>query len=211
LALKPKAPFDKCVFINCPFDKDYEPILQAIIFCVIYAGFVPRIALESNNSAETRITKILEIINSSKFSIHDISRCQAKSEGEYYRLNMPFELGIDYGSRAFGRKLRDKRILILEEQRFRYQAAISDLSGCDIQMHKGDFATAIRKVRNWLVSEAGVSIEGASTIFGAYSDFQEWYYERQIKLGFSDEDIQDYPTIELMDAMEEWVVLGKPI
>ena len=78
-------------------------------------------------------------------------------------------------------------------------------------MHKGDFATAIRKVRNWLVSEAGVSIEGASTIFGAYSDFQEWYYERQIKLGFSDEDIQDYPTIELMDAMEEWVVLGKPI
>lgn len=125
---------------------------------------------------------------------------------------MPFELGIDYGCRQyFGNGRENKKILILEEKKYRYQAAISDLSGCDIEAHAGDFQKAVRKVRNWLVSEAGVAAEGASRILGAYADFQEWYYERQLAAGFSEEDIQDYPTKELLDAMNSWIAEGKPI
>lgn len=125
---------------------------------------------------------------------------------------MPFELGLDYGCRQyFGNGREAKRILILEEKRYRYQAAISDLSGCDIEAHSGDFQQAVRKVRNWFVSEAGVAAEGATRILGAYADFQEWYYERQLSAGFSDEDIQDYPTKELLDAMKSWMAAGKPL
>lgn len=207
-----KADFERSVFINCPLDREYEPILQAILFCIIYLGLIPRIATERADSGETRVNKIRELIEESKYSIHDLSRCQAKQAGEHYRLNMPFELGLDYGCRQyFGKQHAAKRILILEEESYRYQAALSDLAGCDIAVHTGDYQKAVRKVRNWLVSEAGVSAPGASKVLGDYVTFQEWYYERQLAAGFSEGDIQDYPTSELMEAMTTWARAGKPI
>jgi len=125
---------------------------------------------------------------------------------------MPFELGIDYGCRQYSSgRHRSKKILILEEEKYRYQAAISDISGCDIAAHEGDFGAAVRKVRNWICSEANVKGDGASRIINAYADFQEWYYKRQLEAGFSEEDIQDYPTKELLEAMKEWMAIGKPI
>lgn len=208
----PEVPFERCVFINCPLDEDFEPILQAILFCVVFLGFVPRIATERSDSAENRLAKIQDLIEGSKYSIHDLSRSQAKKKGEHYRLNMPFELGIDYGCRKyFGRGRDRKKILVLEEQKYRYQAAISDLAGCDIEAHGGDFQRAVRKVRNWLVGEAGARSVGTARILARYEDFQEWHYERQLSAGFSDEDIQDYPTSELLKAMTEWMATDQPV
>ncbi|MFS2149497.1 hypothetical protein [Rhizobium sp. Rhizsp42] len=114
-------PFDKSIFVNCPFDEDYEPILQAVMFCMVYLGFTPRLATERNDGAENRLMKILGLIEGSKYSVHDLSRSQAKIVGEHYRLNMPFELGIDYGCRQyFGQGREQKKILILEEKRYRH-------------------------------------------------------------------------------------------
>ena len=108
------ATFEQCVFINCPFDKDYEPILQAVLFCVIYLGFTPKIASQSNDSGENRLTRIQHLIEQSKYSIHDLSRCVAAKKGEYFRLNMPFELGVDYGCREyFGNELMIALMLVL--------------------------------------------------------------------------------------------------
>lgn len=207
------ADFKTSVFVNCPFDTDYAPILQAILFCIVYLGLTPRLATERQDSGENRIDKIRELIEESRYSIHDLSRCQAARKGEFFRLNMPFELGIDYACRRyFGQGRETKRILILEEKRYRYQAALSDLSGCDIQAHAGDFEMAMRAVRNWLANEADIVIPvpGASRIFGKYLDFQEWHYERQLAAGFSDADIQDYPTKELLKAMQAWKDEGTP-
>ena len=198
--------FARSVFINCPFDEEFEPILQAVLFCTIYLGFTPRIATESGDSGAVRLEKIKTLIAESKYSIHDLSRIQARRRGEHFRLNMPFELGLDYGCRQFsGGEHRAKRILILEEKPYRYQAAISDLAGCDIQAHAGQFGTAVRKVRNWLVSEADIRADGATRILAAYEDFQMWYYEQQLAAGFSERDIKDYPTAELLVAMKQWV------
>lgn len=205
-------PFEEAVFINCPFDRAYEPILQAILFCVAYVGLAPRLATERSDSGENRLDKVRELIESSKYSIHDLSRCQANQAGEHYRLNMPFELGIDYGCRTyFGGGRDQKKILILEEEPYRYQAAISDLAGWDIMSHGGDYQKAVRKVRNWLVSEAEVNADGATRILGAYVDFQGWHYERQLARGWSEEDILDYPTSELLTAMQEWIAAGRPV
>lgn len=204
--------FDKCVFINCPLDEDYEPILQAILFCLVYLGFSPKIATQSNDSAESRLGKIQKLIEESKYSIHDLSRYISSREEEYFRLNMPFELGLDYGCRQYCAEGRDKKkFLILEKKQYQTKQAISDLAGCDFKAHKGDFQIALRKVRNWLVSEAGINARGAEHISDAYADFQEWNYERMLADGFSEEDIQDYPTSELLDSMQEWINLGKPI
>lgn len=198
--------FSNSVFINCPFDKDYEPILQAILFCILRLGFNPRIATERNDGADNRLSKIIELIEACQFSIHDLSRCQAKRKGEIYRLNMPLELGIDYGCRRYmSAGHRSKRFLVLEEQPYRYQASISDLSGSDIKTHGGKFDKAAREVRNWLVSEAGAPKLAASKILGDYVDFQAAYYEQRLIDGYSEEDIQNYPTSELLDAMKAWL------
>lgn len=208
----PSPDFARNVFINCPFDDDYAPILQAILFCLVYLNFEPRFALERNDGAETRLTKIVGLIQNSRLSIHDLSRCQSTRAGEYFRLNMPFELGIDFGCKSFFGNGRDaKKFLILEEQKYRYQASLSDISGSDIEAHGGDYQKAVRKVRNWLVTEADAEKAGAQKILNAYTDFQEWYYEKQLAAGFSEEDIQDYPTTELLGEMKKWMALGKPI
>jgi hypothetical protein len=206
-----EAGFEQSIFINCPFDSDYDATLQAILFTVAYLGFLPRLSRERNDSAEARVEKIVGLIEASKFSIHDLSRCVAKKKGEHYRLNMPFELGMDWACRRYYGSGRDaKRFLILEERPYRYQAALSDISGCDIQYHTGDFQKAMRKVRNWLVSEAKITAEGASRIHAKYTDFQGWYFEKQLAAGFSEEDIKDYDTGELLSAMLEWVNAGCP-
>lgn len=204
--------FEKSVFINCPFDEDYDPILQAILFCVLYLGFSPRISRERTNSAEVRVDNIRSLIESAKYSIHDLSRCQAKRRGEHFRLNMPFELGMDYACRSwFGNGREDKTLLILEEKPYRYQAVLSDLSGCDIGFHGGNYQKAVRKVRNWFVNETWIAADPPTRILARYAAFQGWYYDRQIAAGSSDEDIRDYPTNELLMAMQDWLAIGQPL
>jgi hypothetical protein len=69
----------------------------------------------------------------------------------------------------------------------------------------------VSHVRNWLASEAGIKADGPSRILSAYGDFQGWNYARQLANGWSDNDIQNYPTKELLAFMEEWVAAGRPV
>lgn len=202
--------YDHSVFINCPFDEDFAPVLQGVVFVVALLGFRPRIATERSDSGETRLDKIRELIAESRWSIHDLSRCQAREAGEFFRLNMPFELGIDWGCRAFRADRADKRFLILEEQRYRFQAAISDISGCDIEVHGGNYERAMEKVRNWLKQTTGCRAPGPSAIRQAYVDFSEWEYEWRLSEGYSEDDIRAYPTFERLEAINEWIERGRP-
>lgn len=72
-----------------------------MLFCVIDLGFIPRLARERSDSAEMRVKKITGLIEGSLYSIHDLSRCVATKRGEHFRLNMPFELGIDRACRRY--------------------------------------------------------------------------------------------------------------
>src|SRR4051812_5493015 len=92
------------VFINCPFDPKYQPLLEAIVFCVSACGFLPRCTLDETDGSEVRIDTIYKLIQGCNHGIHDISRTEVKGEGyELPRFNMPFELGIFLGAKKFGR------------------------------------------------------------------------------------------------------------
>jgi hypothetical protein len=206
------AQFDRSVFINCPFDAAYAPILQAVSFCVIYLGFVPRLAPENADNGAARLDRIIDLVRSSKYGIHDLSRCRAGRKGEYARMNMPFELGIDHGCRKFGGgPLGDKAILILEEKRYDYQRTLSDISGWDIEVHNGRYEKAISVVRSWLIAQAAAPKVGTTLILQKYIDFQQWYWEEQIAAGSSEDDIREYPTGELIAAMHSWMSAGQPV
>ena len=73
--------FGRNVFVNCPFDDAYLPLLRPILFVTLYLGLMPRIALESLDSGRPRIEKIIALIEQSKYAIHDLSRMQAERAG----------------------------------------------------------------------------------------------------------------------------------
>ncbi len=114
--------------MNCPFDDDYAPLLEAAIFTITYLGFTPRLATERADAGESRLDKIIELMNACKYSFHDLSLSQAIQAGDAFRMNMPFELGIDLGLRRSGiEQLSGKRFLIFEKisLRFRWTGCIS--------------------------------------------------------------------------------------
>lgn len=175
-------------------------------------GLLPKLAPQDSDNSTARLTRISEIVRTSKFGIHDLSRCRATASGEYSRHNMPFELGLDFGAKIFGdTALKGKSILVLEECQYDYQKCLSDISGWDIRHHQFDYVRLTRIVRDWLVRQAAVEPQGAASIRKNYTDFQEWYWQRETRRGASQEDILEYPTVDVVDAMLEWVGLNRPL
>lgn len=199
--------FETNIFINCPFDKEYDSLLRPLLFTIVFFGFTPRIASERGDSLELRITKILELIKTSKYSIHDLSRLQAKKKGEISRLNMPFELGIDYGCRLFSSDhLTTKKCLILEARRYKYMEALSDLNGVNIKAHKNTPAEIVTVMRNWFSGTVGLrNLPSPTRLWEHFTEFTSDFYDKRKAEGFTDDHLNMMPVPEYIDHMKEWI------
>lgn len=144
--------FEQNVFINCPLDKLYiDDLLKPILYILVKNGLFPRLSLEVSDSGQVRLQKITEIIKSCKYSIHDLSIVKSKKAKEFARMNMPFELGIDYGLRNSSiPKLGEKQFLILEATRYDYMKSISDINGFDIKVHGNETEKIFDCLYSWL-------------------------------------------------------------
>src|ERR1700694_3455738 len=151
------AEYDRNVFINCPFDDEYTPIFEAIVFAVSDVGFRPKCARERLDSSKVRLQKIFELIAASRYSIHDLSRTSLDDANTLPRFNMPLELGIDLGCKEFNADSQDKSLLIFDSEQHRLQKFVSDISGQDIHQHANSPRVAVTQVRNWLRTESGRS------------------------------------------------------
>jgi hypothetical protein len=199
------------VFINCPFDKEYAPLLEAIAFCVVYFGLSPRLASESLEAGQNRLDKIVGLIKASKYSIHDLSRCKAINVGDSLRMNMPFELGLDLGHRRSGiQTAAQKKFLIFEQDPYDLKRSLSDIAGQDVEFHRNDWQIAIKKVRDFFRVEAAVNAPGPAKLVSDYLTFQGWMVEKKISEGHSEKEALSLPTQERLDEMKAWVGLGKP-
>jgi len=168
------ASYENSVFINCPFDPEYRPLMEAIIFSVYACGFFPRCALEANDSSEVRVDRITSMIRQCRLAIHDISQTQLDAHTRLPRFNMPFELGIFIGAKAFGgRDQRRKACVVLDTELHRYQTFLSDIAGQDIRDHGREVARAIHEVRDFLAAQAPVSVllPGGEVIVKRYRQF----------------------------------------
>lgn len=204
-------PFESDVFINCPFDNEYAPLLEAALFCIVFCGLQPRLATERLEAGENRLDKIYDLAKGAKFSIHDLSRCQARVAGEFSRLNMPFELGLDLGiRRACDGLPSEKKFIIFEKAPYETKRVLSDLSGQDVACHHNNYEEVIAKLRDFFRVEAGVKVDGASRIIGAFVTCAAWILEKKLFEGHSKKEALNIPTSERLEEMKRWMALGRP-
>ena len=165
--------YERNVFINCPFDDEYTPLFEAIVFTILACGFRATCARSRLNSSDVRLQKIIEIIGDCRYSIHDLSRTELDRTSALPRFNMPLELGIDLGCRAYGSGYDQKSFLIFDRDRFRFQTYVSDIGGQDIAHHEDDPNRAIARVRDWLRTETGrTDIPGSKAMQSKYATFR---------------------------------------
>lgn len=144
------------VFINCPYDPEYEPLFDTLIFTVVCCGFTPRSATDSGIVAESRMERIFSAIFDSNYSIHDLSRCQGEGERMLARFNMPLELGIAMTwRRAGGAAPARHDWLVLVPKDAPYTQLVSDLAGFDLTRYDGTPDALVRRVMSWLVTRPG--------------------------------------------------------
>ena len=150
---------NRFVFINCPFDSEYRPLFEAIVFTICACDYSPCCALGIVDSAYNRLTKILDLIDLCDFSLHDISRTEL-NPNQLPRFNMPFELGLAFGRKKLPRNGLAAKVMVLDRAPHRYLEFLSDLRGCDPVAHHDDPFRAIEHVRDWLSSQQPVPLNG---------------------------------------------------
>lgn len=150
-------------------------MFRAIVFSVVDCGYEPRCALEIVDTGQNRLQKIEAIIEQSRFGIHDLSNMELDRHSGLPRFNMPFELGLFLGAKRYGGEpQKRKRCLVLDKEPYRYQQAISDISGQDISCHNGDPSDVIRCVRDWLRTVSRkTDLPGAGHIIDRYRRYEE--------------------------------------
>jgi len=197
--------FDKTVFINCPFDTAYQPLMECIVFTVIACGFCPLSALQEQDSGTIRLDKIKRLIRLSRLGIHDISRTDLDDVYHLPRFNMPFELGMDIAACHYGEAfLKTKRIIILDKEQYRYQKFISDIAGQDIVAHNNSVPETIGKIRSWLNArgEHGKTpLIGSKILIKKHQDFRNGLLEFCQRWGL---DAHNLNFVDLICAMQSW-------
>lgn len=172
---RPQPAYEKSVFINCPFDPQFQELMSAIVFAVVAHGLIPRGALETDGSSDPRFLRILQTLSHCKYSIHDLSRFTGEGTDNSARFNMPLELGIACGLR-FEREgsTRSHNLFVLVLEGFGYQKFVSDLAGFDPGKHSQTVESVIREVSAWLrlQDDAIEPAPSASQIYGVFGTFR---------------------------------------
>ncbi len=150
----------RSVFINCPYDAAFAPLMNAVLFATVCCGFVPRSANESGKVGTARIDRIVDTLFASRYSIHDLTRCRGEGDEELSRFNMPLELGM---AMALARWTRKKKTphewFVLVPDGHAYHRFISDLAAYDPARYDGSVGTIVQRVMSWLIT-----LEGAITV-----------------------------------------------
>lgn len=131
---------EQSVFLNIPFDTEYNPLFIALIAGLTGLGRTPRCVLEVAGGGRSRLERIFSLVASCGASIHDLSRVALSGDHQVPRFNMPFELGMAYAVSQTG----SHGFFVFEEQPFRLQASLSDLNGHDPHIHDGTQTGVLR-------------------------------------------------------------------
>ena len=120
---------------------------------------------------------------------------------------MPFELGLDLGSKKYGnQKLKLKRILILDSIEHQYLETISDIRGQDPVIHDNDPDKAFNIVRDWLkISSGRKTIPGPQEIRKIYLNITNVLPDYCREIGYEPHEL---PFFEYVEFVKDWVSIS---
>ena len=143
----PLPPIDpRAVFLNIPYDNEFSELYLAYIVGLYQLELKPRIA-SGIPGGERRLDRILALIQSCRYSIHDLSRVEVSAAPPSTpRFNMPLELGLT----ITWEKLHPRRHtwFLWESTPRRIQKSMSDLDGTDAYIHSGTPEGVMSELRN---------------------------------------------------------------
>ena len=142
---------DQYVFLNIPYDTKFRRLFLAYICGLTHLGLIPRTTFEIQGG-RNRSDKILELIRSCKYSIHDLSRVQLnRNPPTTPRFNMPFELGLAFAVSRLDSNFTETNPhvwFVFETISRRLSKSLSDLSGADPNIHDGTVGGVMRELAN---------------------------------------------------------------
>lgn len=144
------------VFLNIPYDIEFSKLYLAYIVGLNQLGFDPKIA-SGIPGGERRLDRVLKLIQSCRYSIHDLSRVELSvTPPATPRFNMPLELGLTIA----WSKLYPKRHtwFLWESMPRRIQKSMSDLDGTDAYIHSGTAEGVLSELRNAFLRDGTPSI-----------------------------------------------------
>jgi hypothetical protein len=147
---KPRTkPRPKSVFLNIPYDASFTRLYIAYIAAVSAFGFIPKATLQIAQSRR-RLDRILRLISSADYSLHDLSRVQLDMiSPRTPRFNMPFELGLTVALQKS--KIPRHSWIVLESRPHRLLKSLSDLNGTDPFIHSGTVSGLLRELSSIFV------------------------------------------------------------
>ena len=136
------------VFLNIPYDDKFSNLYLAYIVAVSSFGFLPKATLLI--PGHRRLDRISELIDSSAFSIHDLSRVELdRNYPSTPRFNMSFELGLAVARASINSA---HRWFVMEAVNRRALKSLSDLNGTDVYIHNGRIDGVMREICNMFLS-----------------------------------------------------------
>jgi hypothetical protein len=128
--------------------------------------------MDSGNIGEPRLARITRAIFSSRYSIHDLSRCTGECSENLARFNMPLELGMAVARRYMG-TADDHEWLILVPKSHAYLRFVSDLAAFDPATHDGTVKGVVFAVMPWLATREGrIPPVTPAQVIAAFSRFR---------------------------------------
>lgn len=142
----------RSVFLNIPYDDRFKRLYLAYISGLIHLGLTPRATVEIPGGTN-RLKKILDLIRSCQYSIHDLSRVQLDPVvPRTPRFNMPFELGLAVALAAIDPAPHEW--FVFESVPRRVSKSLSDLGGTDANIHHGTVEGVMRELGNSFVRQS---------------------------------------------------------
>lgn len=158
----PPLPDPNAVFLNFPYDEGFRSLYIAYIVGLYQLDLVPHLASEVPGR-DRRLNKIIKLIQSCRYSIHDLSRVElsmapslSDAPTAVPRFNMPLELGmtITWASLHPSRHTW----FVWESEPYRLLRSASDLNGTDPYIHNGTLEGVLHELCNAFQSDRSPTV-----------------------------------------------------
>ena len=161
------------VFLNYPFDTNFQTSADAMHFAVVAANLLPICARDLTAPDSPRLEMLVHAISSCHYSAHEFSRSKGEGPENFARMNMPIEMGMAL-FHALQTQWHDHRCSFFVPTPYDYKEYASDLAGLDLLCHDNDEAMLVSLVYEWLRDVVPVSVFNSRATVDVVAKFREY-------------------------------------